>query len=403
MLKQYYRINQATGVSITISPAGQIIVNACAVSTAQNKLHFEKKVTGLQNIEELNKHFPEKTFIALNLSGKGVLQRTIEKTEQINTNNFTKILPNAKLDDFYVQHFVSGDQSFVSVIRRAEADKWIEQMKNCGFIPLMLSLGPFPVQHIIPQLNVYGTEIVFDGHIIRLNGQAHWAACSYIAGTNAPFPIKVESESIDEHLLIAYATAFQLVLADQLELIAADVPPLQVAYRTQIEEKKFKANGFLILSAFFILLLINFLVFSWLNASNSKLTEQVSRTAQSTDDLQKINNQVQQKEVLLKNLGWEGNINKSALIDQVASLLPPEISWKEATIDPIDLSGSRSQKSITFFNRKIRLTGNSEKIIPVNEWIARIKTRPWVKNVQLDNYAFNSELNTGQFIIVIDY
>jgi len=154
---------------------------------------------------------------------------------------------------------------------------------------------------------------------------------------------------------------------------------------------------------FFILLLVNFCLFSWLNSSNVRLTEQVSRSAQSTDDIQKINEEVQQKEGLLKVLGWEGNINKSALVDQIASLLPPEMSWKEVAVDPVNLADSRQQKQIVFYTRKIRVMGTSEKIIPVNEWIARIKTRAWVKNVQLDSYTFNSELNTGQFSIVIDY
>jgi hypothetical protein len=72
-------------------------------------------------------------------------------------------------------------------------------------------------------------------------------------------------------------------------------------------------------------------------------------------------------------------------------------------VDPIDIAATRQQKKVVFSTRNIRVTGMSERIIPVNEWLARIKTRPWVKNVQLDSYAFNSELNTGQFSVMIDY
>lgn len=96
-------------------------------------------------------------------------------------------------------------------------------------------------------------------------------------------------------------------------------------------------------------------------------------------------------------------MNKSAMLDQLASLLPDGITWTEAAIDPVDQAATRVQKSVAFFSRRIRITGNSEKIIPVNEWMARIKTKSWVKNVQLDSYALNSELNTGQFVVLIDY
>jgi hypothetical protein len=403
MLEQYYRINEAAGVGITILQDGNIGIDACSVSIQNKQLNFEKKVTDLYTAEELIKHFPVKTIVALNLSGKGILQKQIERTEEINQNNFSKILPNAGIDDFYVQNFISGDCSFVSVIRKVEADKWINQLKQLEFVPLMLSLGPFPVQNIINQLNIYDTEVIFNGHTVTRNEQSEWTAYQYDHSISSPFPFKVESESIHEKLLVPYATAFQLVLANKLALIQAEVPYLTAEFEKRVQEKKLKVQGSLVLSVFFVLLLVNFLLFSWLNSANAKLTEQVSRSAQSTNDIEQVNTQVQQKEALLKTLGWEGDISKSALVDQAASLLPQDITWKDAAIDPIDLPGSRSQKSIVFFNRRIRITGNSEKIIPVNEWIARIKTRGWVKNVQLDSYTFNSELNTGQFTIVIDY
>lgn len=403
MLQDYYRFNEVTGISILLDAEGISEMNVCSISVAQNKLNFEKKIIGLKNHEALKQNIPAKTIVALNLTGKGILIKQIEKTEEINQNNFNKILPNATISDFYVQNFISGEQSFVSVIRKSEADRWINQITESGYVPFMLSLGPFPVQNIIPQLNIYGNAIVFGGHSITRNDTSAWESYHFDENASAPFPIKAESEVIPEKLLIPYAVAFQLILHDKVNLINADVPELADSFIKQVNYKKFKVQGFIILSVFFMLLLINFILFSSLNTSNGKLTEQVSRTAQSTEDVEKVNEQVQQKEGLLKTLGYEGAINKSVLIDQIASLLPEEITWKEVAIDPIDLNTSRNQKSVAFYSRKIRVTGISDKIIPVNEWIARIKTRPWVKNVQWESYAINSELETGQFVIVIDY
>jgi Tfp pilus assembly protein PilN len=403
MLEKYYRINGAVGVGIKINPGGNAEISACSITISQNKLDFEKKITGLQNIEELSKHFPAKALLALNLSGKGILQKQIDKTEEINPTNFSKILPNAEIGDFYIQNFISGGKSFVSVIRKTEADKWINHLQVLGFTPLMLSLGPFPVQNIISQLNVYGGDLVFDGHVIGRNEQSEWLSYQYDGAVSAPFPLKAESESLHEKIIVPYAAAFQLTLGAYSGAITAEVPLLAAAYQETESERRLKVQGFLVLSAFFILLLVNFLVLSWLNASNARLTEQVSRSAQSTVDLQKINEQVQQKEALLKTLGYEAAVNKSVLIDQVASLLPDGVNLTEAALDPVDLNSSRNQKAIVFFSRKIRVTGNSDKIIPVNEWIARVKTLKWVKNVQLDSFTVNPDLNTGQFIIVIDY
>jgi Tfp pilus assembly protein PilN len=403
MLEQYHSINEAAGVSITLLQDGSMIINASSVIVKDNRLTIEKKLTGVLTIEQFAKQIPAKSIIALNLSGKGVLQKQVEKIEAVDHHNFSKVLPNANMDDFYVQNFISGEYSFVTVIRKTEADKWTGQLESNGLIPVMLSLGPFPVQHIVPQLNIYDNDMIFNGCTIKRDEQLDWTSCQYDASALSPFPLKLESETIHEKLLVPYAAAFQVVLAHKMDPIRAEVPALEAAFQKLVEEKKLKVTGFVILCAVFVLLLINFLLFSWLTSSNAQLTGQVSRSVQSTEDIQKINGQVQQKETLLKTLGWEGGINKSALIDQVAALLPPEVTWRAAAIDPVDLSGSRTQKSIVFADRSMRIAGDAQKIIPVNEWIARIKTKPWVKNVQLDSYTFNNELNTGQFMILIDY
>jgi Tfp pilus assembly protein PilN len=284
-----------------------------------------------------------------------------------------------------------------------EADKWINRLKELGFVPLSLCLGPFVVEHIMPQLNIYGDDIQFSGNIIQRTEQGDWK--SYRSEENAltPFALKIESEGLDEKLIIPYAAAFQLILASKLDLIQADVAVLASEVKNKLVDQQLKVSGSLILFTFFVLLLVNFVVFASLNASNMRLAAQVSRFARTNSTAEDIGEQIQKKEALLTSLGWEGGINKSALIDQLAALMPEELSLKEIAIDPIDLNASRTQRSLVFFNRRIIISGTSDKIVPVNEWIARIKTRSWVKNLQMENYTYNNELNTGQFTITLEY
>jgi Tfp pilus assembly protein PilN len=403
MLEPYYRINQAAGVCINLLKDGTLDIGCCSIMARGNQLDIAQKLSGIPAVEGLTKHLRAKTPIVLNLSGKGILHKQIEKTETIDQANFNKILPNANVDDFYIQHFISGDASFVSVIRKSEADRWINQFRQQGLVPLSLSLGPFPAEHIFPQLNVYGGEIRFDGHIIGRNEQAHWTSYRYDETALAPFALKAESEGIDEKLVIPYAAAFQLILAAKLDIIQADVPSLTKELSGKLSDHKLRVNGFLMLIVCFVLLLVNLVIFSWLDSSNTRLASQVSRFVQRTSNSQDIDEQVKKKEALLQSLGWDGGINKSALIDQLASLMPEEISLKEIAINPVDLNSSRAQRALVFFDRKICIAGTSGEIIPVNEWMARIKTKPWAKNVQLESYTYNNELNRGQFTLTLNY
>lgn len=403
MLGKYYRMNQAVGVNIHLLQNGDLQISACQVVVEGSKLSFGKKVTGLADIEELKRHIQPKSLIALNLSGRGILQKQVEKTEVIAQHNFGNVLPNGQMDDFYIQNFISGDQSFVSVIRKAEANKWLDQIKSAGFITLQLSLGPFPVNNIVEQLNIYGPQLIFNGNVIDFEENSTWNKYNYVEVATSAFPLKIASEIIDEKLLVPYAAAFQLILSPGIGPVKTTVPVLDDTFEQLIDKKKFQVKGALILCMFFILLLINFITFSWLNTSNAGLIEQVSKSVQSNVNIQSLNDQLKQKEALLRNLGWEDGINKSTLVDQLASVLPEEVTWAAISVDPIDATTSRMQKSVVFFNRKITITGNSEEIIPVNEWIARIKTKPWVKNARMNSYTFNNELNTGQFTVVINY
>jgi len=291
MLEQFYTIREATGLSIILGPGGGTVLHACRVLVNANKLTIDNKRTGLASPEQL----PAKSIVALNLSGKGVLQKQIEKTEEITQHNFGSILPNAQIDDFYVQHFISGDYSFVSVIRKTEADRWIQQLRMQGLVPVMLSLGPFPVVQVLPQLNIYHQDIIFNGYAIQRNEQGEWLSCRYDPSASSPFPLKVESESLDEKLLIPYAAAFQVVLEGELEPVKADVASVDSAFINITADEKLKARGAVILGILFVLLLVNFLTFSWLNNDNARLTEQVSRSAQSTEDMRHVSDEVQKK------------------------------------------------------------------------------------------------------------
>jgi len=53
MLKQFFRINSATGINVTIHTNGELTVSACQIVKHNNQLDFEQKITGLKNIRRI--------------------------------------------------------------------------------------------------------------------------------------------------------------------------------------------------------------------------------------------------------------------------------------------------------------------------------------------------------------
>jgi len=403
MLKQQAYISTAVGVDITINIDGSWTVHACRVTTSGNQLEIVQKEIGLTSIEALADYFAPKTLATLNINGKGVLHKQTDKINDLTQNHFAQLFPNTSLQDFYVQNFISGEQSFISLIRKNEADKILEQLKQAGFVPVMLSLGPFAITHVLPQLNSYDETVLFNGHILHRDEQSNITAYKYDASASSPFQLKIESEKIDERLLLAYAVAFQLVLAQRLEPVKVNSAPLDGAYAEVLSQKKLRTQGSVILSITFLLLLINFVVFSWLNGENSAMAYRVSRSVKSTEDIKGTQDEIRAKEQELQVLGWDGGINKAVLLDRMAACMPADLTWKEIAVNPVDVNQSRTQKMLVFKERQIHVVGLSARILPVNEWMARLKSQKWVKDVQLEDYTVDTEKDTGRFTLTVNY
>ncbi|QEM09149.1 hypothetical protein DEO27_003655 [Mucilaginibacter rubeus] len=402
VLDRFYAIKQAGGLSVVILKDGSAEAGYCQVSLDGKKLSFEKKLRGL-DLLELRKHIVPAVPLSVTISGRGVLYKQLDRAEDISPANFSAVLPNASMDDFYVQHFPSGAHSFVAVMRKAEADKWLDLILGQGLSPVMLSLGPFPVEHILPQLNIYNEEIIFSGIKIERSPDRNWKSLSFGEAFQSVYPIKVENEVLEQQLVVAYAAAFQLLLSGKVNAVNAGVPAVGLALDGLISDRKFKVNTGVALLVCLVLLLANFIWFSELNTENARLAEEVSTSARTSTDIEALADKIRQNESLLTELGWDGGINKSVLIDQVAALMPGELTLKQIDINPVDAAAEHDFASLKFQERKMLIRGESAQIIPVNEWAARLKSKKWVKSVELESYNFNNELSTGLFTLTLTY
>jgi hypothetical protein len=401
-LKQYYRIQYAAGLNITVGAGDTGKIALCAVKIDGKLLTIDKKITDVDSLLSLRDYIPTNTPLALAINGKIILHKKLERLEDP-VQGFSKILPNGKPDDFYIQKFDSGDFSFISLIRKVEADKWIKQIEEAGFEILSLSLGPFSADIILPQLNVYGEDVIFDGHVIRRSDNQGWKDYKNDAHAKAIHQLKIETEPIDESLIIPYSVAFQLLLLPDVEAVDAPVAILDERLKNKLALIRIKANGFISLSAILLLLLINFVVLSTLTSANTKLAARLDSSSQGEQEIKSLADKVVSDEKILDNLGWESGVNKAGLIDQISSLLPPQIILHKIAVDPISQSAGHSGAGVIFTRRTVQIDGECKSILPVNEWIARLKTRGWIRNIELKNYKYSQESDTGYFSIFIYY
>jgi hypothetical protein len=403
MFGQLFNLSRVTGINLHIEKEGDITIDACEIEKTGKDLNILKTTLGLASIKQLAEKNTSKATVALNITGKGVLIKKISKVDVLTGSVFLQVLPNANMDDFYVQNFVSGEQSYVAIIRKSEADKYISQIEEPGFQVLMLSLGPFPSDPILQQLNVYNEETLFNGHRIVRDDQQNWQQYEYKSEYRSPFPLKIDVEKVEEQIVLPYASAFQLIMERQLNAVHADADGVQAKFQKVKENIQLKGYGVIFTMVLFGLLLSNFVASTWLTDENDRMSVLVSKTQKSTNDLSSTVDSIKAKVQTLQLLGWDGGINKARLIDELASVMPEELTLSKIEVTPIDINQSRNLKTAVFNDRLIRITGSSAKIIPVNEWIQRVKSKKWVKDVQLESYSVNPETKSGQFTITISF
>lgn len=402
MLTDITRINHCTGVAIR-RLSGGIRISGIGVSRSGNQLDLGKRLKNGTALKTVREVFEKEIYLSLNLSGKGVVTKFFPKTTDSVRYEFDQLVPGANPADFYVQEFDAGSGWFISFIRRTDADQVIAALTELNFRVIMLTLAAFPIDRITTQLNQYDRSITLDGHEILRNENGAWTGYQFKESFQAGFPVKIGLETVDEQLVIPYANAFQAILKDRIEAVETEHSQVKASMQSVQQVAVIKKKGLLVLGIFFLLLFVNTAIFFELNQSNARLQEQISEQSNEAADLSAVADKTNANEQLVNQMGYDPQHKKSVMIDQLAALMPTGIRLTSIDVNALGPKRGTVVKGPFFQDRVISLTGNSPSILPVNEWLARIRSLRWIKLAELRDYGLASADSEGAFTITIKF
>lgn len=394
-------IADCSGAELNILADGSFAIRVVTLSLQKKLINITSKKEYTATLNDLKKTGIQGP-LAITLTGKGVLVKKTARLETITEQNIRQLFPSFKPEEFYVQHFRSAENSFVTFIRKEIADQITGAFKKQDAQVLLLSVGPFVADQVIPQLNHYGGSLNFDGHQLTLTEEKAWLDYTYVAGSVSDFELKIDIEPIPEQLILAYAAAFQLLLHDRLELVAVESAEIKQELQELTAKLKFRKIGTLLLFFFFAALLINFLLFSYYNAANQELAGKVGQRSELFTDRAKLETEVKEKEVQIKQIGWNHGLHYAYLCDQIGQTLPAAVSLTEiSTGKTRDELGS--VEKTTRETGRIKITGQSASVYIIHDWIYALKQKPWVKAVQLERYATDDQKGVQVFTLLVSY
>jgi len=396
-------LSSSIGVELAIEMDGTVVCRMCSLTLEKNSLTIGEKKGYRGSLDEALASIPNSTPIAVSLTGKGVLTKRIDGVGELNAQRLSEVFPNFKSESFYVQQFAGDENVFVSIVRKEQVESLLESLNLSQHKVLCMTLGPFAVSQVLSQINTYGQELCFSGHRINYTEGFKWRDYKSSPEAMSEFPIKIEQEKLGEEYLIAYATAFQLILYPRLNTIELPVTEMSDRLEDFTQKQKFRFRLVAILGFLFVLLLVNFFVFSAYRAENELLYTRVNLQSSSAENLQMLEKKTIQEQERLKMLGWYRGLPYSWLADQVSSDMPAAVELTELSVSPVIQAEGNTERKEIYQSGKISIKGFTGDPIAVNDWIYKLKERAWVQQVQMQRFSPAEEKGIQEFEMSLTY
>lgn len=374
------------GASVTCSFA--------VIEKKNSKLEIISKGSS-PSIEEIT--IPAGTPLSISISGKGILHKRTGWTEGMSEAALLqKVLPNARPQDFYVQHTSPvNDHVIVSVARRSSIDEVLAAFTKNKYQVVSCTLGPFCISSIIPALGLDGIvseQLCLPGHTITItDGQVD---DHIISGNHDAAPLRIGNEDIEPWFIIPFAAATGYFTGND---IAGEISSVSEQAEEWKQKRKFRLSGIALITFLFTVLLANYLVFDHYWKRKQALAVEVSLNDGALGKYTELKKQYDEKMEFLRSTGLLKTSRASFYADRLAMDIPPVIQLTEMNIDP--LIKSADDDDLEFEPGAIRVAGSCRQSNELNEWIKIIRKKDWVSNVELINYKQGKNDPAGEFII----
>lgn len=340
------------------------------------------------------------TPVNISISGKGIIHKKVTYTEDLSALALLqKALPNAKLDEFYVQHTQPvNDHVIVSVARKSTVDELLDEFRKMKLEVVSCTFGPFSVSSLFPLMNfdnMVAEEIRLPAHTVTVvDGQVD----NYSAEENAdPRAVEVGGDFIRSVLLVPFAAAAGYFIGHRLFVNVDRVVEQAGEFR---QKKIFQLSGAGFLVLLLSILLINYLVFDHYWKKKQAFEMQYAGNQDALQKYAKLSAEYEEKMSFLKGSGLLETSRSSFYADRIAMDMPSSILLTEMNINPRE-KRSADENAMEFKAREIHIQGNCRQSNELNEWIKLLKKKDWVSEVELLNYKQGKGDVVGTFIIGI--
>lgn len=349
LIRKYMPDLAARGIEVCFSGDGTMKFTAVELRRKGKKIEITKSEADIL-WEDLLKYGNKNLPLILTFSGKGVLTRSWDTRDQSALNT---IIPMGNPGEFYINiHDKSEYRADVCIMRKDQAEEVLSLFTGEGFRVVSF---------------VVGGQDPGD----RDKGEMPAPFCS------------------------AFWGAAQWLLGN---LQAPDAPAHK--YEKIYEERRgFKAALGFVLGIIFLLLFLNYALFSHYREKLQTLNQSSSFTNDLSQKAMELEIKVLEKEKLLEELGMRGLSRHSFYADRLAQSLPSGIRLSALEIFPLQKEESEAVFKVN--KDEIEIRGYCSESTMLASWMDRLNILPWIKGLELVQFNRADWKSDGSFVLKV--
>ncbi|MCB2411157.1 hypothetical protein [Hymenobacter lucidus] len=400
------RPHTVAGLCAAILPDGQLRWTLCVLQRKNNLVSVLTQAPDLATVEDvLDRLGDASTPVALVITGRGLLLRQLPTDRGSATTTdqewVTSLLPGASPADFYVQYLAGELGAHVALIRKAAAEQLLTQAQLRALLVIDLSLGPMRLQTLAPFMSLASGNSVLSvsGYDITFSQQGLASAVPSTVDDQDTDPVQLGAEELPAVMTLPYAAALHLLLGLPGNEVGAD--QVRLNYQEWQHRKIFPVGLWAVLLTLLVVLLANFLAFSYLSSQSQQLSAAASTDQVALRRLTQLRSVTGEQQAFLKSAGWLQATQASMYADQLALSLPPRLTLLTLDIYPYNARSSSMQQQVVFVPGILLIKGKCEDAQALDTWLQRLNRLPWVKAVRDQNFNYDYAGRSGTFTFTI--
>ncbi|MDT7831233.1 hypothetical protein RQM59_02520 [Flavobacteriaceae bacterium S356] len=376
-------------------------VHYCAVEHADNdqffflKLKRKKKELVLSskgeavNFDELVSKIQGQKHLFLVVNNEQVLTKKVVNTHTTEERLVKVAFPNIALSDFYYKVYTNDQEAFVAISRKEYVNGIIADYERQKISVVDFSLGSLSLERLI--------DLIDSERIETSNAEVT---------SNALGIASIEKKTVAEKIYtindLEVSNKHVLPLAGVIDYYAGGVGESRTQKQLQQEyiQKRFFNLGFkLVLGFLFVILLINFLIFSSYQSKDQRYSAELQVNEAKKKELTGLKDLVFRKRKLVESISSSSNSKVAWYFNEISASIPSSILLKNMAYQPVN-GAIKENKRVRFKNKTIEISGVSIYDKDFTQWVATLEKKTWIDEVGIINYGRGKKTRSSFDLII---